>query len=259
MIGMLTIPDGKIWRYMDLAKFAALLASRSLYFACPNQLNDPYEGTLPRSHVEAESKIFQGFVDQMLPLRAQFIERGIPIESFDASLDNYAARAATAHQEVAVKFGLSCWHESDYESEAMWKLYSASGQAVAIESTIGQLRASLGKREGLQIDRVRYMDFEQDPIEKGHRHYSLFIKRKCFEHEKEVRATVLLPTPGVGVAVECDLDILVTAVHVSPLVERFVRDAIEALCTGATHRLNKAVHDSSLLSAPDYGITIKTK
>jgi hypothetical protein len=168
-------------------------------------------------------------------------------------------RVKTARRDAALKFGISCWHESEYESEAMWKLYSASGQGVAIESTVAQLRDSLGNREGLQIDRVRYMDFDHDPIEKGHRHYGLFIKRKCFEHEKEVRATILLPEAGRGISIACDLDTLVTAVHVSPLVEAFVKDAIESICQGNSQPLHKPVRQSPLFSDPDYQIQIKTK
>jgi hypothetical protein len=103
------------------------------------------------------------------------------------------------------------------------------------------------------------MDFDHDPTEKGHKHYGLFIKRKCFEHEKEVRATILLPEAGRGISIACDLDVLVTAVHVSPLVEGFARDAIEALCMGNTHRLNKPVHQSSLFSDPDNQINTSTK
>jgi hypothetical protein len=247
----------RIWRYMDLARFASLLAARSLYFACPNQFSDPYEGFAPRSHIEAESKMIQGFIDPILELRPQFVAKGIPLQSFDNVVDTFAERVRTAHKEAAAKFGVTCWHESEHESDAMWKLYSASGQAVAIESTVGQLKASLGNRNGLVVERVRYMDFDRDPIEKGHRHYHLFIKRKCFDHEKEVRATILLPQEGKGVLIPCDLDALVTCVHVSPLVEGFVKDAIESVCAGETHRLKKPVHQSSLYSAPTYSLQVQ--
>jgi len=252
------IPDGRIWRYMDLAKFAVLLASRSLYFACPSQLSDPYEGLVPRSHAEAEKQIFQKHVDDLLALRGQFVERAIPIERFDATLQSLGESYKTARRDAALKFGISCWHESEYESEAMWKLYSASGQAIAIESTIAQLKASLGDTKNIQMDRVRYMDFEHDPIEKGHRHYGLFIKRKSFEHEKEFRATILLEEPGKGVSVPCNLDILVTRIHVSPFVEEFVKDAVVAVCKGTTQRLDKPICHSQLLSPPDYGMTLNT-
>lgn len=116
------------------------------------------------------------------PVRVAFAP--VPVERIDGVLDGLVSQLCAAHDQVNGKFGVSCWHESDYESDAMWKLYSASGQRIAIESTVGQLRESLGNRTDLIIDRVRYMDFEQDPIEKGHRHYRLFVKRKSFEHEK---------------------------------------------------------------------------
>lgn len=248
----------KLWKYMDFAKFASMLTTRSLYFACPIQFTDPFEGLLPRSHVAAESKMLQNIIDQnFLPLRAQLAARGVPLERTDGVLDSLVSRLRAAHEQVNEKFGVSCWHESAYESDAMWKLYSASGQGIAIESTVSQLKESLGDRTDLNIDRVRYMDFENDPIEKGHRHYRLFIKRKSFEHEKEIRATILLPNEGKGTALNCDLDILITAVHVSPTADAFVRDTIEALCIGDNKPINKPILQSRMFSVPDYGIDIK--
>lgn len=127
----------------------------------------------------------------------------------------------------------------------MWRLYSALGQGIAIESTVGQLEASLGKRANLQIDSVRYSDFDKDPIEKGHRHYGLFMKRKSYEHEKELRATILLLREGEGILGQCDLATLVTEVHVSPYTERYVKDAVEKLCKGEAHVLRKPVLQSN--------------
>jgi hypothetical protein len=247
----------KLWKYMDFAKFASMLTTRSLYFACPTQFSDPYEGLLPRSHVAAESKILQDIIDQnFLALRDQLAARGVPVERFDGVLANLVSQLRAAYEQINGKFGVSCWHESECESDAMWKLYSASGQGIAIESTVEQLKESLGNRSDLTIDRVRYMDFEHDPIEKGHRHYRLFVKRKSFEHEKEIRATVLLPNEGEGVALNCDLDILITTVHVSPTADSFVRDAIEAICTGKQNLVSKPVLQSRMYSVADYGIDI---
>jgi hypothetical protein len=248
----------KLWKYMDFAKFASMLTTRSLYFACPSQFSDPYEGLLPRSHVVAESKILQNIIDQnFLPLRNQLAARGVPVARTDGVLGGLVSQLRAAYDQVNGKFGVSCWHESEYESDAMWKLYSASGQGIAIESTVEQLIESLGDRTDLIIDRVRYMDFEQDPIEKGHRHYRLFVKRKCFEHESEIRATILLPKEGEGVALNCDLDILIASIRVSPTADAFVRDAVEALCTGKQNPVNKQVLQSRMYNVADYGLDIK--
>jgi hypothetical protein len=264
MDGLEPLDDhSRIWKYMDLAKFTSMLATRSLYFACPTQFIDPYEGQLPKSHVDAVAKVMQGLIDPCVALRDQIAAQTIPAEAEerhrlalqDIDLKIDLMRRPT-HDEVNAKFGVSCWHESAHESDAMWRVYSASGQGIAIESTVGQLRACLEVREGIEIDRVRYMDFDRDQIEKGHRHYRLFIKRKSFEYEKEVRATVLLPMEGTGLRVNCDLDVLVTRVHVSPLVDAFVRDAVEALCTRETHVLNKPVQRSILYYGPDSELNV---
>jgi hypothetical protein len=53
----------------------------------------------------------------------------------------------------------------------------------------------------------------------------LFMKKSCFEYEKELRATILLPQEQWhlperqrGLSIACDLDVLINCVHVSPLL-----------------------------------------
>jgi len=242
---------------MDFAKFVSMLTTRSLYFACPSQFEDPYEGLVPRSHAQAESAIVQPLVNDLLRLRPAFAERGPEcLEKLEEGLHTLKAQISGARKKAASKFGVSCWHINECESEAMWKLYSALGQGIAIETTIAQLRDSLGDSLHVQIDRVRYADFDKDPIEKGHRHYGLFMKRKSYEHERELRATILLPKEGIGILVNCDLDILVTKVHISPYSEGYMRDAVEDLCAGKTQVLRKPVLQSPLLHEPEYGTQV---
>ncbi len=260
--------ESKIWKYMDLAKFVSLLSTKSLYFACPFQFHDSAEGSLPKSHMEAWSKLLQqSSLDPMLSLRPHFAAQSSDsLQQFDGIIKNLATEMRLARRKATLKFGVSCWQKSEHESEAMWKLYSTSGQGIAIESTIGQLKTSLGDRAGLTIDSVRYADFEQDPIEKGQKHYGLFMKRNCFEHEKELRATILLPDSQSflpekdrGILVPCDLDVLINRVHVSPLSEKYVSDAVEDLCLGKAHILQKPVLQSQLFHDPGYDIKISTE
>jgi hypothetical protein len=109
---------------------------------------------------------------------------------------------------------------------APFALYANEGSGIAIESTADKLKGSL-RADGIIVDRVRYMNFEHDEIEKGHRHYGLFIKRTSFEHEKELRATVLLATPGVGTLLPCDLDSLITNIHIAPEAPTFYADTVQ--------------------------------
>jgi hypothetical protein len=249
-----------IWRYIDLGKFISLLATESLYFACPSEFDDPYEGLLPRSHVEAESMMVQPIIDQMIFLRSQMPSQSANsdlLNSFDNALSNLVSSVPRLHKEVSLKFGVSCWHKSEYESEAMWKLYSTSGYGIAIESTIGQLQTSLNNTKGVIIDSVRYMDFNKDPIEKGHKHYGLFIKRKSFEHEKEFRATIPLPHDGKGIFVKCDLGILITSIHLSPYAPVYLKDVVKSICSGNIRTLQKHIIPSKLLDNPDYEMEVK--
>jgi hypothetical protein len=43
------------------------------------------------------------------------------------------------------RYFVSCWHMSEYESDAMWKLYGASNNCVAIRSTFARLKACMPK------------------------------------------------------------------------------------------------------------------
>src|ERR1700694_1250808 len=65
----------RIWKYLDLAKLVSMLSSKALYFAPPSELNDPYEGYLPRSHVEAHEEIAHNILAQFKNTRDQIVER----------------------------------------------------------------------------------------------------------------------------------------------------------------------------------------
>lgn len=245
----------KIWRYMDLVKFCSLLTTESLYFACPLDFNDPYEGFLPRSHIEALSKSVGTIVNDIKSIRNQIADQvsdTIALDLFDDKI--YRMSMLREFREASSKFGVSCWHKNEYESEAMWKLYTNSGQGIAIESTIKQLKLSLENVKGLVIDSVRYMDFDKDPIEKGHKHYGLFLKRESFKYEQELRTTILLPEEGKGAYVKCNLNTLITQIHVSPFMPPYFRNVVEAICLGKIRCLEKPIIHSKLFSTPDYGI-----
>jgi hypothetical protein len=246
---------------MDLAKFVSLLSSEALYFACPCEFDDPYEGFYPKSYVQAFSAISQQYLDQLLVTRDELASRypGINVNGLNVAAHTAMERFKKAFDEVRLKFGMTCWHKNETESEAMWKLYSASGQGIAIESTVNQLRASIFDKTNLVVAGVRYVDFENDQIQKGHKNYGLFLKRKSFEHENELRATILLKKEGKGDFVQCDLDALITRVHLSPFSPVYLKDVVDKICSGSVRKLSKPVLQSSLFVRPnaDYSLNLK--
>jgi hypothetical protein len=246
----------KIWRYVDLAKFVHMLATGSIYFPCStSELRDPYEGYLPRSHINAEAQIAAGLLD---PLKRTLSSIATLAPTRDhAPLDRIseeAQRRLSIHKlrrDAASNFGVSCWHINEHESEAMWQLYTAAGQGVAIESTKARLEGAL-KGQGIVVDRVRYMDFDSDEIEKGHAHYGGFLKQKSFAHEQELRATIRLPTPGAGAALPCDLNALIAQIHVCPKAPLYYAEVVRYVVGQAKPEIEAPVVISKLLDQPDY-------
>ena len=50
--------DQQLWRYMDFAKFAAMLRERSLYFPRADKLGDPFEGAFGLARRESDAASF---------------------------------------------------------------------------------------------------------------------------------------------------------------------------------------------------------
>jgi hypothetical protein len=242
----------RIWRYLDLAKLVSMFSSKALYFASPSELNDPYEGYMPRSHVKAHEEIAANILAQLRSTRdevvARFPDRDRSIADAAVAKAESELNAPAMLKDVATRFGVNCWHKNEHESAAMWQLY---GNCVAVESTVPRLQRAFSQ-DGINIDDVRYMDFDNDPIEQGHRHYASFIKRMEFQHEREVRATVLLKQFGKGELVECDIAKLVVAVHVAPLAAPYYLDAVRQVVERIGPTPTIPVIPSSMLTPPGY-------
>jgi len=255
--------DVKIWRYIDLQKYVSLLATRSLYFPRPSSFHDPYEGWLPKSHIAAYAQMSQNFIDQHDALRGQVaaLYPGADLAPFnagiDANLETYIAHARTMLTETAERFGVSCWHRGDYESESMWRAYPA--ECVAIESTVGRLADAARHDKTITISAVRYADFENDPIEKGHREYLLFMKRKSFAHEQELRACAFLGVGTGGALLLYDLDGLVAQIHISPRATPAFRQSVIDISAGTIGTLNKPILASRLYEKPDYNMELRLR
>lgn len=251
----------KIWRYMDLAKFISLLSKKALYFANPNQFDDPYEFHLPKSHnIAIKEKIHKPYIEDMNNIKIQMMKNKLGIEKldefkiFEQKIDNLPNQFKYAEIEAKNRFGVNCWHINDSENEALWKIYTNQGQGIAIETTVEKLEQSLKYHKKIIIDKIRYEDFDTALIEKGHKYYSGFIKRKAFEYEKEYRAMVLLDEKdyGKGCFVEVELDTLIERIHISPLMPKYFLDSVKFLCKSELDFLNERIVQSSLYEYKNY-------
>jgi Protein of unknown function (DUF2971) len=246
----------KIWRYVDLAKFVNMVATGTLRFTCLLEFKDPYEGWIPRSYMAAFRSLAQTHLDQIQQTRdaiaTRFPDRDPAQYDHLVPIAQRRLDMTRLLREANAMFGASCWHINDGESEAMWQLYASAGSGIAIESTKDRLEAAL-QNECIQIDRVRYRNFDDDPIEKDHRHYIGFLKRPSFAHEQELRAVIKLPTPGSGTSIPCDMDALIARIVVAPGAPAFYGDTVRWIVDHAKLNLgSEHVVNSRLLDPPDY-------
>lgn len=139
-------PEEKLWRYMDLSKFISLISTKQLYFASASSFDDPFEGA--KGLQKNKTKWDNYYLD--------FFEKAVrtapgmdAIKLSDEKVNNDAKRLlqelSNSSQASRNHTFISCWHSNEYESEAMWKLYSKdTSNAVAIQTT--------GKRLYLALD-----------------------------------------------------------------------------------------------------------
>lgn len=213
-----------LWRYTDFAKFVSLLETRALFFASADRLGDPFEGTYPARNVNRHGVAWPN----------------LPRKEWERANEWAAAERVRAKAERKC-FCISCWHESENESDAMWKLYSVQGAGIAIQTTFADLCGSLEVHVGDEIyaGKVRYIDYSTTFMPEGNGFDPYLHKRSAFEHEHEVRAVIWVRGDGAsvdarisegGIAVEVSPDRLMKAVVVSPLAppwfHRLVNDML---------------------------------
>jgi len=156
------------------------------------------------------------------------------------------------------EFFVNCWHAAEHESAAMWKIYGAPGAGVAIITNGGRLEAALDReRRDLHLGAVRYHDPNRIEIGSDNVFDPIMEKRSSYAYEHEVRLVhweteslhdiladatwneetmrfdglVDDPSPIIlGISLECDLDVLIERVVVSPFAPQWYIPMIERLC-----------------------------
>ena len=130
---------------------------------------------------------------------------------------------------------LSCWHMADYESAAMWRLYSTTHEAIAVQSTFAKLQQLLP--EHAHIGLVQYVDYESFMIPQGNTMSPFLFKRRSFEHEHEIRAVIqdspfragqidLNHEPDIAKHVPVDMSQLIEVLYVAPLTPDWYLDLV---------------------------------
>ncbi|MBK5007323.1 DUF2971 domain-containing protein [Pseudomonas sp. S32] len=237
-----------IWRYMALDKFVNILDDKALFMPALGMFSesDPYEGYPPPAVLKC--------VKNVCPPSMYFSHDADKLQD----LSNFKVFAQRLFKSRVV----SCWYQSQDESEAMWKLYGDAGKAIAIRTTVERLAGALGEDFQGKIARVHYVDYvrttqlEYDVVMGSHVQNTLLdpvYKRSSYAHEREVRvykgidgARLDEPETFVSHMAPIDCRLLIDEVVVSPLCSPSYVKAVKAVAR--QFGLGDAVRQSTLLS-----------
>jgi len=241
--------DAVLWRFMDFTKFVSLLKDNALFFTRADKFEDPFEGA--KGLLKNKPKWDKFYTDFSIEA-IRTVPGGANKDKTDKELRKDAVRLLNdingiGRWQVESTF-INCWHENQYESEAMWKLYTVSlNQGIAIKTTYKRLYQSLGREPGISIGRVNYMDYEKGFASIND---SFWFKRKSFEHEKEVRAIIgTFKTEDVpGKLVSVNLNQLIEKIYLSPTSQTWFKELIVDVLK--KYGVNRKVYISAMMAKP---------
>ena len=233
--------DGKskLWRYMDFSKFVSLISSMSLFFCRADLFSDPFEGSFPA---------YNTIVNR----------REVYKELSDEIFQYMSANRLVFSKGIREWTYINCWHANEYESAAMWNLYTKTSESIAIETTYEMLKNVLP--DDAYLGCVKYIDYQKEWLREDNLFAPFIHKRKSFEHENEVRAMFFeFPENGsvvdfgmrnsvLGRYVPVHLNELVTAIHISPTAPDWLEEVIVNVCK--KYNLSAEVKKSDLYSDP---------
>lgn len=196
-------PNTIVWKYLDLSKFLDLLMSRKLFMSRSDKFEDQYEGTFSEPTYEEIKKLS---------------------ENNPEFLDYYKS-----HREKVV---VSSWHINEYESFAMWQIFTQNNEGLAIQSTIGRLQKAL-KPEinyGQYIGEVNYIDYKKEYIPFDNMFFPFMFKRKSFQYEREVRIISDLSEKNIkindGLKIDVDVNQLIEKIYIHPKSENWYKNLV---------------------------------
>ena len=241
--------DATLWRYMDFMKFVSLLDTQSLFFARADKLGDPFEGSFPKPNADMR-------VEESRELREHLS---------DDSASKVIEMRSASDESLRSWTLVNCWHESGYESAAMWKLYSREHDGIAVKTNFKSLAEGFTCSEDILIGRVKYIDYDKAHIQEGNTFAPFLYKRRSFEHEKEVRAITLgdfeLVEKGrirvaqgrheTGAYYTVDISHLIEEVVVAPYADKWFIELVQSVAS--RYGITEPVSRSRLSESPRWG------
>lgn len=219
-------PDTIVWKYLDLSKFLDLLLAKKLFMSRSDKFEDQYEGTFSEPTFEEIKRLS---------------------ENNPEFLDFYKT-----HREKVV---VSSWHINEYESFAMWQIFTQNSEGLAIQSTIGRLQKALEVEKNFRqyIGQVNYIDYKKEYIPFDDMFFPFLFKRKSFQYEREVRIIGDLSNQEIkindGLKIDVDINQLIEKIYIHPKSENWYKKLVIELVDklGFDFEIEKSDLESDIL------------
>ena len=219
-------PDTVVWKYLDLSKFLDLLLSQKLFMSRSDKFEDQYEGTFSEPTFEEIKKLS---------------------ENNPEFLDYYKSKRE--------KVIISSWHINEYESFAMWQIFTQNSEGLAIQSTVKRLQNALIPEKNYDqfIGEVNYIDYKKEYIPFEDAFFPFLFKRKSFQYEREVRiiSDVSSNTIAIndGLKINVDINELIEKIYIHPKSENWYKKLVIELVDklGFDFEIEKSDLESDIL------------
>lgn len=149
----------KLYKYMDLEKFLSLIVKGELCFCNQRILKniDPYEGAITK-----EELIKETFIKEIIKItKSTNIFKSLKISNGKDTLtiDLNISDIFTIYDDKS--YFIDCWHINDYESLAMWKVFSNNKNSIAISTTKAKLIDNIKSyNKEIFLEKVFYSDLK---------------------------------------------------------------------------------------------------
>ena len=223
--------DAKLWRYMSLTKFLSLLEYRSLYFTRLDHFYDPFEGALGVQKNEASwAAKEKEWRRKWVEIKNKFHNTFLSDNELDSLAEQEFRKCHENIKKWRAKNYVSCWYQSDYESEAMWQLYTRDcTQGIAIQTTFKRLYQALPPIPQPSFGMVNYINFSEYNNGNSNKNFNPFeapwYKREAFAHEKEFRIIVEDIRKNSfhdwDKKIKVDLNMLIENIYISPKADKW--------------------------------------
>jgi hypothetical protein len=219
-------PNTIVWKYLDLSKFLDLLLSKKLFMSRSDKFEDQYEGTFSEPTYEEIKKL---------------------------AIDNPEfLNFYKTHREKVV---VSSWHINEYESFAMWQIFTQNSEGLAIQSTVGRLQKALLPEQNFKqyIGEVNYIDYKKEYIPFDDMFFPFLFKRKSFQYEGEVRIISDISETNIkindGLKIDININELIEKIYIHPKSENWYKNLVIQLVKqlGFDFEIEKSDLESDIL------------